>query len=203
MIPLGCTQLYSMYVGEGEQNLREAFRRARLAAPSLLFLDEIDALAPKREASGGGGGADVGTRLLSALLTEMDGLEGATGVIVVGATNRPHALDAALLRPGRLDALVYVPPPDRAGRREVLRVHARGLALAAEANLEAIADAAEGFTGAELQSLCREAAFAALRCVPPSPWVCQEHLWAALGEMRPAVGREALRMYEAFGRGEV
>lgn len=197
VIPLGCTQLYSMYVGEGEQNLREAFRRARLAAPSILFLDEIDALAPKRT-EGGGGGSDVGTRLLSALLTEMDGLEGANGVIVIGATNRPQALDSALMRPGRLDVLVYVPPPDREGRLEALRVHSRALALDPTSDLEAVADKTDGYTGAELQSLCREAAFAALRSDPPSATVTTEHFTAALKEIRASVTRESIKFYERF-----
>ena len=130
LLPLSCAQLYSMYFGEGEEALRDAFARARMAAPAIIFLDEADAVAPGRGddadgGSGGGGAPDVSARLLSALLTEMDGLEAAPGVVVLAATNRPAALDAALLRPGRLDVLLYVGPPDADARLEALRIHTR------------------------------------------------------------------------------
>jgi SpoVK/Ycf46/Vps4 family AAA+-type ATPase len=195
-VPLSCASLFSPYVGEGEAALRDAFARARAAAPAVLLLDEADALAPGR-GGGGGGGAGGGAsgeedggaslRLLSTLLTEMDGLgvassayaaagEGddddadaprappAPGVVVVAATNRPGALDAALLRPGRLDVHVYVgPPADAAERLAALEVHARGLPLAADADLRLVAERTGRFTGAELAALCREAAMGALR----------------------------------------
>lgn len=221
LIPLGCAQLFSMYVGEGEDNLREAFRRARLAAPCILFLDEVDALAPRRE-QGGAGGADAGTRLLSALLTEMDGMELATGVLVLAATNRPQSLDSALLRPGRLELQLYVPPPDRAGRLEALEVHCRRMALGSDVDLQAggggrlgcatvmrtgsplpaqvLADRTELFTGADLAGLCREAALAALREDSGAPGVAQRHFLAALGESRPSLTHEQLASYECFGR---
>jgi SpoVK/Ycf46/Vps4 family AAA+-type ATPase len=111
-----------MYVGEGEQILRDVFARARLAAPSIIFIDELDGIASRRSAGGGGGGDAAGERLLATLLTEMDGLEAATGVLLLAATNRPEAVDAALLRPGRLDLVLYVPPPDQLGRLQALQV---------------------------------------------------------------------------------
>eukprot|EP00191_Tetraselmis_sp_GSL018_P020109 CAMPEP_0177586150 /NCGR_PEP_ID=MMETSP0419_2-20121207/4910_1 /TAXON_ID=582737 /ORGANISM="Tetraselmis sp., Strain GSL018" /LENGTH=801 /DNA_ID=CAMNT_0019076005 /DNA_START=150 /DNA_END=2556 /DNA_ORIENTATION=- len=165
LIPLSGAQLYSMYVGEGESLLRDTFRRARQAAPSIVFLDEIDAVAGKRSdaTAGASDGSSVGLRLLSALLTEMDGLELARGVLVLGATNRPAALDAALCRPGRFDAVLYVPPPDEEGRLQTLRIHSRGMPLHGDVDLAALAQLCERFTGAELAAVCREAALAALR----------------------------------------
>ncbi|KAK9854458.1 hypothetical protein WJX84_002500 [Apatococcus fuscideae] len=165
-LTLSGAQLWSMYVGEGEALLRATFRRARLAAPAILFLDEIDALAGKREGGAGNGSrgaGDVGTRLLSTLLTEMDGLEHATGVQVLAATNRPRAVDAALLRPGRLDTLLFVPPPDQQGRLQALRIHSHAMPLHPDVSLELLAEETRYFTGAELEGLCREAALSALR----------------------------------------
>jgi SpoVK/Ycf46/Vps4 family AAA+-type ATPase len=255
-VPLSCASLYSPYVGEGEAALRDAFARARAAAPAVLLLDEADALAPGRGGGGSGGGSgeeDGGAalRLLSTLLTEMDGLGVASsayegdedddgrhdghdgsrpprrrrppppGVVVVAATNRPEALDAALLRPGRLDAHVFVgPPSDAAERLEALRVHARDLPLAPDADLERVAERTGRFTGAELAALCREAAMAALRerlggggggeggdkdddggaAAARGVQVGARHLEAARRAMAPALTDEDLRAYEAWGR---
>ncbi|KAL4854008.1 Cell division control protein 48 B [Chlorella vulgaris] len=161
LICLSGTQLYSMYVGQGEALLRDSFKRARLVAPSILFLDEVDSIVGKR--SSHERGADMSARLLTSLLSEMDGLERAEGILVMGATNRPQALDAALTRPGRFDLTMYVPPPDEQGRLQALRIHSRTIPLAPDVDLSYIATCTGCFTGAELAAVCREAALAALR----------------------------------------
>ncbi|KAL6754073.1 P-loop containing nucleoside triphosphate hydrolase protein [Haematococcus lacustris] len=148
LLPLSCAQLFSMYVGEGEGLLRDLFSRARQAAPALIMLDEVDAVGAKRGGEPGqAGGGESSARLLSTLLTEMDGMELATGVLVLGATNRPQAMDAALLRPGRFDSLLYVPPPDEAGRLQVLQVHTRCMPLGADVDLAAVAADTQLYTG--------------------------------------------------------
>ncbi|KAK9843703.1 hypothetical protein WJX81_003048 [Elliptochloris bilobata] len=195
---LSGAQLFSAYVGEGEARLRAAFARARQAAPAILFIDEIDAVGGRRENDGGGSGASA--RLLSALLTEMDGLELAIGVLVLAATNRPAALDAALVRPGRLDLLLYVPPPDAPGRLATLRIHTRDMPLAPDVDLPALAADTERFTGAELEALCREAALAALReDVASAAAVAARHFAAARAAAAPALTDERLREHEAWG----
>ncbi|MEW5302448.1 MAG: hypothetical protein WDW36_005234 [Sanguina aurantia] len=209
LLPLSCAQLYSMYVGEGEALLRDTFGRARMAAPSIIFLDEVDAVAASRsQVSGGGaggqggGGADAGLRLLSTLLTEMDGMELATGVLVLAATNRPFAIDAALMRPGRFDAVLYVPPPDAEGRAQILRVHTRGMPLAADVDLDLLAcDATECMTGAELAGVCREAAMAAVReDMQFASEVAMRHFSQALASTRPSLTPELLDRYESWGQ---
>jgi len=141
----------------------------------------------------------VGLRLLSSLLTEMDGLELATGVLVLAATNRPWALDPALLRPGRFDHVVFVGPPSLADRREILAVHTRGLRLGADVDAEALAAATEGYSGAELAMLCREAALGSLReDMSARAVVGGRHFAAALEGMRPGITPGALEEFEAF-----
>ena len=154
-VTLAAADVFSKYVGEGERVLRDAFARARRAAPAVLLLDEIDGMVGSRGA-GQGDASDVGARILSVLLTEMDGLEPAgNDVLVVATTNRPEALDAALTRPGRLDLALYVPPPDLEGRLAALRVHARDVPLAADADLEDVARRTERFTGRVARSGAR------------------------------------------------
>ena len=136
-------ELLTKWVGESERAVRELFRRAREAAPTLVFLDEVDALAPVRGQSTDGGTAD---RVVAALLTELDGVESLRDVVVIGATNRPDLVDPALLRPGRLDRLVYVPPPDAAARAEILRAAAKRTPLGPDVDLAALAAETEGFS---------------------------------------------------------
>jgi transitional endoplasmic reticulum ATPase len=152
-------QLFSMYVGETERAVRELFRKARQAAPCIVFFDELDALAPAR----GTGDSHTAERAVAQLLAEIDGVEGLQGVVVLGATNRPELIDPALLRPGRFDLLVALPPPDREARLAILRVHTRKMPLAADVELARVAAAAEGFSGADLEAVCRRAALAAVR----------------------------------------
>jgi transitional endoplasmic reticulum ATPase len=153
-------QLLSMWVGESERGVREVFRRGRQAAPCILFFDEIDALAPLR---GGAGGNQVTERVVSQLLTELDGIEDLKGVVVLAATNRLDRLDPALLRPGRFDFLVELPVPSRDARRAILSIHTRAMPLARDVDLEELATETEGLVGADLEALCREAAMLALR----------------------------------------
>jgi transitional endoplasmic reticulum ATPase len=154
-------ELLSKWVGESEKGVREVFRKARQAAPCIIFFDEIDAIAPRR--GGDFGDTHVTERLISQLLTELDGLEILTNVIVIGATNRPDIIDPALLRPGRFDRLLYVPPPDRDSRIQILKIHTRKKPLADDVNIEQLADHTEGYTGADIASLSSAAVMLALR----------------------------------------
>ncbi|WP_456452910.1 CDC48 family AAA ATPase [Thermococcus sp.] len=152
-------EVLSKWVGESEKRVREIFRKARQAAPTVVFIDEIDSIAPAR-------GTDmnrVTDRLINQLLTEMDGIEKNSGVVVIAATNRPDILDPALLRPGRLDRLIYVPAPDERTRLEILRVHTKRVPLAGDVSLEDIARRTNGYSGADLAALVREAALNAMR----------------------------------------
>ncbi|KAF9586307.1 hypothetical protein BGW38_007192 [Lunasporangiospora selenospora] len=160
--------LYSSYVGDSEKTIRETFHHARLSAPSIIFFDEIDTIVGKRSFSaggdqGGGGGDSVQERVLSTMLNEMDGVENAANVLVVAATNRVDLIDKALLRPGRFDRIIYVPPPDLEARKQILKIYTKGIPLDAGVNIDSIAKRTEMYTGADLQSVCREAALVALR----------------------------------------
>jgi len=152
-------EVLSKWVGESEKNIREIFRKARQAAPTVIFIDEIDAIAPRR-------GTDVNRvtdRLINQLLTEMDGIQENSGVVVIGATNRPDIIDPALLRPGRFDRLILVPAPDEKARLEIFKVHTRKVPLAEDVNLEELAKRTEGYTGADIEAVVREAAMLAMR----------------------------------------
>ncbi|KAL0446996.1 UNVERIFIED_CONTAM: Cell division control protein 48B [Sesamum latifolium] len=194
---LSGAELYSMYVGEGEALLRNTFRKASLAAPSIIFFDEADVVAAKRGGSSSGSSM-VGERLLSTLLTEMDGLEQAKGILVLAATNRPHAIDAALMRPGRFDLVLYVPPPDLEARYEILRVHTRNMKVDGDVDLQQIAQDTELFTGAELEGLCREAGIVALREDISATVVCNRHFQTVMRSLRPALTREDIDSYASF-----
>lgn len=149
-------EILSMYVGESERSVREIFRKARSARPSIIFFDEVDAIASKRS------GASGGVNVLTTLLNEMDGIEELKNVLVVAATNKPDVLDPALLRPGRLDSIFYIGPPDVEARKEIISIWARNSAVHPEVNLEELASITEGYSGAEIVSLCETAGGAAL-----------------------------------------
>jgi len=153
-------QLLSMWVGESERGVREVFHKARQAAPCIIFFDEIDALAPQR---GFGSDSQVTERILSQMLTELDGIEELKGVVVLAATNRLDRLDPALLRPGRFDYLVALPLPDQTARLEILSVHTRGMPLDQDVDLHQLADKTEGLAGADIEGYCHRAALLAIR----------------------------------------
>ncbi|KAI8374450.1 P-loop containing nucleoside triphosphate hydrolase protein [Radiomyces spectabilis] len=190
-------QLYSPYVGDSEAVVRATFQKARSSAPAIIFLDETEAIVGKRNmGSGGSSGDSVQERVLSTLLNEMDGVETAESVLVVGATNRPDMLDAALLRPGRFDQLVYVPPPDFEARCEILRIHTRHMPLADDVDLQVIAQMTDLYTGADLCNVCREAAMIALRSLQTATNVNMSHFEESLATIPPSISAEELNSYE-------
>jgi len=162
-LSIGGPEIMSKYYGESEERLRDVFKQAQENAPSIIFVDEIDAIAPKREEVTG----EVEKRVTSQLLSLMDGLQSRGKVVVIGATNRPNAIDPALRRPGRFDREIEIGVPDRDGRLEVLEIHTRGMPLAEDVDLKKLADVTHGFVGADLESLAKEAAIRALRRILP------------------------------------
>lgn len=188
------SDLLSKWYGESEQQISRLFARARQVAPTVIFIDEIDSLAPQR--GGGLGEPAVTERVVNTILAEIDGLEELQGVIVVGATNRPTLLDPALLRPGRFDELVYVSVPEREGRLQILRIHTSGMPLAEDVQLELLADRTHGYTGADLEDLTRRAGLNALRENMEAKIVSMRFFEAALKETRASVTPEMEREYE-------
>ncbi|HEU0239098.1 MAG TPA: AAA family ATPase [Micromonosporaceae bacterium] len=177
-------ELLSKWVGDSERAVRELFRRARDAAPTLIFFDEVDALAPLRGQSTDGGTTD---RVVASLLTELDGVEPMRNVVVIGATNRPDLVDSALLRPGRLERLVYVPPPDAAARAEILRAAAKSVPLDDDVNLDELAGELDGFSAADCTALIREAALAAMRESLDAATVTAANVTTARTRVRPSL----------------
>jgi transitional endoplasmic reticulum ATPase len=188
-------ELLSKWVGESERAVRELFRRARQAAPTLVFLDEVDALAPVRGQATDGGTTD---RVVASLLTELDGVEQLRNVVVVGATNRPDLVDPALLRPGRLERLVFVPPPDGTARAEILRAAVRGVPLASDVDLDGLAASLDGFSAADCAALIREAALAAMRESLDAARVTAAHVAAARERVRPSLDPVQVALLSAY-----
>lgn len=156
-------ELLNMYVGESERAVRTLFERARAASPSIIFFDEIDSIGGQRSGPGAAASRSTGSvNMLTTLLTEMDGFESLTGVLILAATNRPESMDPALLRPGRFDQVVYVGPPDQAAREAVFRVHLRGLNVAADVDIPGLSQLADGYSGAEIKAVCNDAGQTAL-----------------------------------------
>ena len=177
-------ELLSKWVGESERAVRELFRRARESAPSIVFLDEVDALAPVRGQSTDGGTTD---RVVAALLTELDGVESLRDVVVIGATNRPDLIDPALLRPGRLERLVFAPPPDAEARGLILVAAAKGVPFEDGVDLVSFGARTEGFSAADCTALVREAALTAMRASMTATTVTAAHLEEALTRVRPSL----------------
>ncbi|MBB5807279.1 transitional endoplasmic reticulum ATPase [Saccharothrix ecbatanensis] len=190
-------ELMDKFVGESERAVRELFRRAAEAAPALVFLDEVDALAPRRGQSSDSGVSD---RVVAALLTELDGVEPLRDVIVLGATNRPELVDPALLRPGRLERLVYVPPPDAEARGEILRASARNTPLASDVDLDAVAEELDGYSAADCAALIREAALTAMRESLAAAEVTGAHLASARTAVRPSLDPAQLATLAAYAK---
>ncbi|MDP2628643.1 MAG: CDC48 family AAA ATPase [Nanoarchaeota archaeon] len=185
--------LLSMWVGKSEEGMRKVFERARQVAPCIVFFDEVDALAGKR---GVETGTKVTERVLNQMLAEMDGLEDMSDVLVVGATNRPDMLDPALLRPGRFDKILLVNAPEQEGRENILKIHTKKMPLAKNINLKEIAKKTAGYTGADLESLTREAAMLALRESIDAKQIKLKHFEDALNKIKPSVNKPTIEVYK-------
>ncbi|MDR0787530.1 MAG: CDC48 family AAA ATPase [Gemmatimonadota bacterium] len=188
------SDLLSKWYGESEQQISRLFARARQVAPTVIFIDEIDSLAPQR--GGGIGEPAVTERVVNTLLAEMDGLEEQRGVVVVGATNRPTLLDPALLRPGRFDEMVYVPVPEKSGRLQILRIHTRDMPLGEDVDLDYLAQKTHGYTGADLEDLTRRAGLNALRENLSVDHISMRYFEEALKDTRASVTAEMEKEYE-------
>lgn len=191
-------ELMDKWVGSSERAVRELFQRARDSAPSLVFLDEMDAVAPRRGQSFDSGVTD---RVVAALLTELDGINPLRDVVVVGATNRPDLIDPALLRPGRLEKLVFVEPPDADARREILRTAARSVPLAADVDLGALAADLDGYSAADCVALLREAALTAMRRSIDAADVTAQDVATARETVRPSLDPAAVQSLREFAEG--
>jgi transitional endoplasmic reticulum ATPase len=191
------SELMDKWVGASEKAVRELFRRARDSAPSLVFLDEIDALAPRRGQSFDSGVTD---KVVAALLTELDGIDPLRDVVVLGATNRPDLIDPALLRPGRLERLVFVEPPDAAARREILRTAGKSIPLSADVNLDEVATELDGYSAADCVALLREAALTAMRRSIDAADVTAADLAAARKTVRPSLDPVQVDSLRAFAK---
>uniref|UniRef100_A0A674BB65 AFG2 AAA ATPase homolog A n=1 Tax=Salmo trutta TaxID=8032 RepID=A0A674BB65_SALTR len=191
-VPKG-PELLSKYVGESERAVRELFRKARAVAPSIVFFDEIDALAGERGSSSGSGG--VGDRVLAQLLTEMDGIEQLRDVTVLAATNRPDMIDKALMRPGRLDRIVYVPLPDGPTRREIFTLQLRSMPVDQDMCLDDLVTRTEKYSGAEITAVCREAALLALQEDIKAQLIMGRHFESALNTVKPRVPDALIQSY--------
>jgi len=190
-------ELLSKYVGESEKAIREVFRKAKMAAPCIIFFDEFDSIAPSRGRYTSDSG--VSEKVLSQFLTELDGLEVNKDILVIAATNRPDILDPALIRPGRIDRILLVPAPDEKGRMEIFKIFTKNMPLASDVDLELINKKLKGFSGADIETLCREAAMIALRENLRARKVTFEHLKVAKESVNPSITPEIIKWYEQFG----
>jgi transitional endoplasmic reticulum ATPase len=186
-------EVLSKWVGESEKAVREIFRKARETAPCIIFFDELDSIAPRR---GFHTDAGVTDRIVNQLLTEMDGIQSLKGVVVLGATNRPDILDPALLRPGRFDRVLYVPPPDKAARLAIFKIHTREMPLDEDVDLDILASVTEGYTGADIEAVVREAAMLAARENINAQKVSMRHFEKALLKIKASVGAEEKAEYD-------
>ena len=191
-------EVFSKWVGESEKAVREVFRKARMAAPAVIFFDEFDSLVPRRGM--GAGDSMVTERVISQLLTEMDGIMRLEDVVVIAATNRPDMIDPAVLRPGRFDRLIYVPAPDEKARLEIFKIYTKNMPLAKDVNLEELARAAKGYSGADIEALCREAALNALRRDLNAKEVTKADFDAAMEKIGPSISPEIEEWYKSFMR---
>ena len=191
-------EILSKWVGESERAIRKIFERARQVAPAIIFFDEIDSIVPARgyrhDTSG------VTDRIVNQMLTEMDGIQPLTNVVVIGATNRPDIIDPALLRPGRFDRIIYVPPPDKEARKQIFRVHTRRVPLADDVDLDRLAELTEGYSGADIEAVVREAVMIKLREKLEPGEVEMRHFLEALKRVPPSLTPEDVKRYESLAR---
>lgn len=213
-------ELLTMWFGESEANIRDLFDKARASAPCILFFDEMDSIA-KARGGGGGGSSEAGDRVINQILTEIDGVGAKKSVFVIGATNRPDILDNAVTRPGRLDQLIYIPLPDYGSRLSIFKANLRKSPIEPSVNLEQLASATEGFSGADITEICQRAAKNAIResvaygverarkiaakeiseddpYEDPVPFITKEHFEEAMSRARRSVSDEDIRQYEQF-----
>ena len=184
-------ELISKWVGESEKAVREVFKKAKQSSPSIVFLDEFESIASMRRSSDGSG-SDVMNRVVNQLLSSMDGVEGMEGVIVVAATNRPEMIDPALLRSGRFERVLHIPPPDVASLKEILKIHTADMPLG-RFKLDDLATSLQNYTGADVEAVCREAALIAMRAERKT--VSKKHFEEAIGRVRPTVTDEMMQYY--------
>ncbi|MDO9518357.1 MAG: CDC48 family AAA ATPase [Methanosarcinaceae archaeon] len=199
-------EMLSKYIGESERAVREIFRKAKQAAPTVIFFDEIDSIAPHRGTSSD---SHVTERVVSQILTELDGIEELKDVVIVAATNRPDMVDPALLRPGRFDRLIYIRVPDKESREKIFAIHLEGKPIADEIKLSELADMTDGYVGADIEAICREAAMLAMReIIKPNTDKAEmlkmaekirlnkDHFKRAVSRVKPTTSRSALNLYE-------
>lgn len=215
-------ELLTMWFGESEANVRDLFDKARAASPCILFFDELDSIA-KARGSAGGSGSEAGDRVINQILTEIDGISGSKNVFVIGATNRPDILDTAITRPGRLDQLIYIPLPDLESRLSIFRANLRRSPVSHDVDLNTLAAATEGFSGADITEICQRAARNAIResvnadivkanrlangldegrvandDSDPVPFIRTDHFEEAMSRARRSVGDKDIAVYERF-----
>jgi transitional endoplasmic reticulum ATPase len=189
-------EIFSKWVGESEKAIREVFRKGRTAAPAIIFFDEIDAIVPRR----GMGYADSGAtgRVISQLLTELDGIETLENVVVIAATNRPDILDPAVLRPGRFDRLIYVPAPDQKTLEQIFKIYTASMPLDKTVNIQDLTRMTLGYSGADVEAVCREAALNALRRNTEAKEVSADDFTAAMENIRPSITPDMEAWYQSF-----
>ena len=191
-------ELLSKWVGESEKAVREVFRKAKQSAPSIIFLDELDAIAPRRGAFGGG--SHVMESVVNQILTLLDGLESLQDVVVLGASNRPDMIDPALLRPGRFDRLLLVTTPDEESREKIFQIHTKGMKLSEDVNLAQLAKELEGYVGADIEGMCREAVMIALREDLDTDLIYMEHFRKARKVIHPSSNSRIIKEFEELER---
>ena len=187
-------ELFNKYLGESERAVRELFHKARVSSPTIVFFDEIDALGVQRKGKENG----AGDKVLAQLLTELDGVEPLNGVTVIAATNRPDIIDPALIRPGRIDRMVYVPLPDKKGREEIFTIQFRSMPVTADLDIESLVMQTEGYSGAEICSVCQEAGLLALRDNIAATEITNKHFIDASELVKPGTSIETIEFYDNF-----
>ena len=187
-------EIFSKWLGESEKAIRETFKKARQVVPCVIFFDEIDSVASMSGMDSTDG--HTSERVLNQLLTEMDGLEIHKDVVVIAATNRPNLLDPAIIRPGRFDRLVYLGTPDRRGRLKIFKIHTKNTPLSKDVDLENLADITEGYVGADIESVCREAVLIALRENFGIEMIEMRHFSEALKKVKPTITENIAQFYE-------
>ena len=195
-IPIKGPELFSKYVGESEKAVREVFRKARAASPAIVFFDEIDAIGGER--GKGSDSTSVHDRVLAQMLNELDGIEPLKSVLFLAATNRPDIIDKALMRPGRVDQAIYIPPPDSAARRKILEICLKKIPCADDVEVDKMVSLTSGFSGAEVTSACREAGLAALQEDINTSLVHQRHFLHAIQSIVPTITDSMIQFYENF-----